>query len=205
MTTRSQQKEATRRAIMDAALRLSAKRGFAGLSLRAVATEAGIAPATFYRHFQSIDDLGLALVDQIGMTLRQLVRDARHRVGETMPRRDVVAQSVETFLEYARSQPNLFRLLLGEGAGNTREFRRAVAKPSQINSTRRSRAQSGGRSHRPCVSWARTRARSWWRTTCARAALPSWRPSPMVCALRAWTWCTRASARPTCSTTLPAA
>jgi acyl-CoA synthetase (AMP-forming)/AMP-acid ligase II/AcrR family transcriptional regulator/acyl carrier protein len=128
MTTRSQQKEATRRAIMDAALRLSAKRGFAGLSLRAVATEAGIAPATFYRHFQSIDDLGLALVDQIGMTLRQLVREARHRVGETLPRRDVVAQSVETFLEYARSQPNLFRLLLGEGAGNTREFRRAVAK-----------------------------------------------------------------------------
>ena len=127
MSSRSQHKEATRQAIVDAALRLSAERGFASVSLRSVAAEAGIAPATFYRHFSSVDDLGLALVDQIGMSLRRLVREARQRVGEARGG-DVVAVSLETFLDYARSNPNLFRLLLGEGAGNTRELRRALVK-----------------------------------------------------------------------------
>ena len=44
MPTRAAQKQATRRAIVDAALKLSGDRGFSSLSLRGVAKEAGIAP-----------------------------------------------------------------------------------------------------------------------------------------------------------------
>lgn len=127
LLTRAEQKEATRKAIMDAALRLSAERGVSSLSLRAVASEAGIAPAGFYRHFKSIDDLGLALVDQVGMSLRQLVREARHRVDED-GNRNVISNSIQTFMEFASQNANLWRLLLGEGAGNTPEFRRAISK-----------------------------------------------------------------------------
>ena len=56
---RSERKQATRHAIIDAALKLSAERGFSSLSLRSVAKKAGIAPTSFYRHFADMDELGL--------------------------------------------------------------------------------------------------------------------------------------------------
>ncbi|MBY0416791.1 MAG: HTH-type transcriptional repressor FabR, partial [Pararheinheimera sp.] len=79
--TRAQQKEKTRRAIIDAAFQqLSADKGYSSLSLREVAREAGIAPTSFYRHFTDMDELGLTLVDEAGLMLRQLLRQARHRI-----------------------------------------------------------------------------------------------------------------------------
>ncbi len=127
MPTRTEQKHATRRAIMDAALSLSAGRGFSSLSLRSVAREAGIAPTSFYRHFADLDELGLALVDEVGMSLRQLVREARRRVDDR-GKGSVVRSSIETFLIFVERNQNLFRLLLGEGSGSTPHFRRAITK-----------------------------------------------------------------------------
>ncbi|MDT1817911.1 TetR family transcriptional regulator, partial [Acinetobacter baumannii] len=53
------------------------ERSFASLSLREVAREAGIAPTSFYRHFRDVDELGLTMVDESGLMLRQLMRQAR--------------------------------------------------------------------------------------------------------------------------------
>ncbi len=130
MSTRSEQKQTTRRAIVDAALALSAERGFSSLSLRSVAKQAGIAPTSFYRHFADMDELGLALVDEVGMSLRQLVREARRRV-EKSGKGSVIRASIQTFLESVQKNENLFRLLLGEGSGSTPHFRRAIAKEIQ--------------------------------------------------------------------------
>ena len=44
--SREERKEATRRAIIDAALKLLEDRSFSGLSLREVTREAGVVPAT---------------------------------------------------------------------------------------------------------------------------------------------------------------
>ena len=130
MLNRAGQKQATRRAIVDAALELSAKRGFSGLSLRGVAREAGIAPTSFYRHFADMDELSLALVDEVGMSLRQLVRQARRRVSDS-GKGSVIRASIQTFFECIERDENLFRLLLGEGSGSTPDFRRAIAKETQ--------------------------------------------------------------------------
>lgn len=127
MVTRAEQKQNTRRTIIDASLRLSAERGLSALSLRSVAAEAGIAPATFYRHFADMDDLSLALVDEVGVSLRRLVREARDRVSKAGSR-NVIANAITTFMEVAENNANLFRLLRGEGAGGTIEFRRAIQK-----------------------------------------------------------------------------
>ena len=55
---RAQQKEKTRRQIIDAAFHLlSQERSYASLSLREVAREAGIAPTSFYRHFEDMEEL----------------------------------------------------------------------------------------------------------------------------------------------------
>jgi AcrR family transcriptional regulator len=75
--TRQAQKERTRDAILAAALRLSHDHGFAQLSLRQVTREAGVVPTAFYRHFDSMDQVGLALVEQSFTTLREMIRGAQ--------------------------------------------------------------------------------------------------------------------------------
>ena len=124
MTTRAEQKLRTRRALMDAALgQLSADRGFGSLSLRAVAREAGIAPTSFYRHFAELDGLGLALVDEGGVALRQLMRQARKRIERNG---SAISTSVDTFMEYLDHNSNLFRLMLRESTGVSKPFRTAI-------------------------------------------------------------------------------
>ncbi len=121
---RAQQKEKTRRQLIDAALgQLSAERSFSSLSLREVAKEAGLAPTSFYRHFSDMDELGLTLVDEAGLTLRQLMRQARQRIADGG---SVIHTSVITFMEFIESNGNIFRLLLRERSGTSTEFRAAV-------------------------------------------------------------------------------
>jgi AcrR family transcriptional regulator len=126
---RALQKEKTRRSLIDAAFsQLCANRSFSNLSLREVAREAGIAPTSFYRHFKDMDELGLTMVDEGGLLLRQLMRQARQRI---VAKGSVIRTSVETFMEFIDSSPNIFRLLLRERSGTSAEFRNAVAREIQ--------------------------------------------------------------------------
>lgn len=127
MGIRAQQKEKTRRTLIDAAFgQLNAERSFSSLSLREVAREAGIAPTSFYRHFRDMDELGLTMVDEGGLTLRQLMRQARLRIASTGG--SVIRTSVMTFMEFIENNPNVFRLLLRERSGTSAAFRQAVQR-----------------------------------------------------------------------------
>lgn len=129
LVSRAEQKERTRQAIINAAFsQLSAEKGFASLSLREVAREAGIAPTSFYRHFADMDELGLTLVDEAGLMLRQLMRQARLRIEKNG---SVINTSVETFMEFVADNSNVFRLLLRERSGTSAAFRAAVAREIQ--------------------------------------------------------------------------
>ena len=126
---RARQKEKTRRTIIDAAFRLlSQERSYSSLSLREVTREAGIAPTSFYRHFEDMDELGLTLVDEGGVALRQLMRKARQRIRD---RGLVISTSVETFMEFIHHSPHVFRLLLRERSGTSLAFRKAVSRELQ--------------------------------------------------------------------------
>ena len=126
---RAQQKEKTRRTLIDAAFsQLCANRSFSNLSLREVAREAGIAPTSFYRHFRDMEELGLTLVDEGGLTLRQLMRQARQRIAGGG---SVISTSVQTFMEFVENNPNIFRLLLRERSGTSavaREIQHFIAE-----------------------------------------------------------------------------
>jgi AcrR family transcriptional regulator len=129
MGIRAQQKERTRRSLIDAAFRqLSAEQSFSNLSLREVAREAGVAPTSFYRHFEDMNELGLTMVDEGGLLLRQLMRQARQRIAK---KGSIIRTSVETFMEFIENSPNVFRLLLRERSGTSYEFRAAVAREIQ--------------------------------------------------------------------------
>lgn len=126
---RALQKEKTRRTLIDAAFnQLNAEQGFASLSLREVSREAGIAATSFYRHFRDMDELGLAMVDESGLTLRQLMRQARKRIEKGG---SVLQTSVTTFIEFIDRNPKVFLLLLREKAGTSSAFRSAVAREIQ--------------------------------------------------------------------------
>ena len=126
MGIRAQQKEKTRRALVDAAFsQLSAERSFSSLSLREVAREANIAPTSFYRHFKDMNELGLTMVDEGGLTLRQMMRKGRQRAESGG---SIIRVSVETFMEVLDSNPNVFRILLHERSGTSSAFRGAVAR-----------------------------------------------------------------------------
>ena len=123
---RAIQKEKTRRALIEAAFnQLTAEKSFSGLSMREVAREAGIAPTSFYRHFRDMDELGLTMVDEAGLTLRQLMRQARKCIEKGG---SVIVISVETFFEFIHNSPNVFRLLLRESSGTSQAFRTAAAR-----------------------------------------------------------------------------
>ncbi|MEO8814408.1 MAG: TetR family transcriptional regulator [Mycobacterium sp.] len=104
--SREERKEATRRAIISAALKLVEERSFSALSLREVTRAASIVPAAFYRHFESMDALGLVLIDESFRALRETLRDARaggldpNRVIESSA--DVLVASVAARREYWR-------------------------------------------------------------------------------------------------------
>ena len=75
---RAEQKLQTRQALMAAARSLmDGGRGFGSLSLREVTRLAGIVPTGFYRHFHDMDELGLALVAEVGETFRETLRAIR--------------------------------------------------------------------------------------------------------------------------------
>jgi AcrR family transcriptional regulator len=123
---RQEQKLRTRRSIIEAAFSLlDEQRSLSSISLREVARAAGIAPTSFYRHFKDIDELGLTLVDEAGLALRQLMRQARVRIASGG---GVINTSVDTFMEFITANNNVFRLLLREHTGTSMAFRAAVLR-----------------------------------------------------------------------------
>jgi AcrR family transcriptional regulator len=126
---RQQQKQQTRQRIIDAAFTLlDDNKSFTSISLREVARIANIAPTSFYRHFADINELGLTLVDESGLALRQLMRQARQRIASGG---SIINISVDTFIEFVLGNRNQFRLLLREHTGTSAAFRAAVMREIQ--------------------------------------------------------------------------
>jgi len=120
-TTRAQRKERTRQALLDAALELSSDRGLAGVSLREVARHAGIVPTAFYRHFASMEELGVTLAADTMRVLRRLLRDARRSPGPATAR-----ESLRILVREVRVHEPAFRFLARERHGGQPEVARAI-------------------------------------------------------------------------------
>lgn len=120
--SRSERKQLTRQALIDGTLDLLADRNFSGLSLRETARTAGIVPTAFYRHFDSLEDLGLALVEESMRPVRAGLRDLR-RGQDGGPRRDEADALIRRLVA---EHPRRLRFLLREQHGGTEEIRRAI-------------------------------------------------------------------------------
>lgn len=127
---RVEQKERTRRAILDAALALSEDTTLVALSLRQVAKEVGIVPTAFYRHFPSIEDLGLALVEESLDTLRTLLRELRRTAGDDF--RSIIDGSVAVLVTQVRQDQAHFGFIARERFAGPATVREAIARGIEL-------------------------------------------------------------------------
>jgi TetR/AcrR family transcriptional regulator, fatty acid biosynthesis regulator len=117
------QKLKTRSIIIQSALTLMGEhKSFSSLSLREVAGKADIVPAAFYRHFKDMEELGLAIVDDVSVRLRNILREARKKGAY----KTALKVSMALFFEYVKNNRTLFRFLIREKHGESERIRLAI-------------------------------------------------------------------------------
>jgi AcrR family transcriptional regulator len=129
--SRRERKQRTRADLLQAALLLLSDESFSSLSLREVAREAGVVPTAFYRHFASMEELGLALVDESFRTLRQMIRSAR---SETNPEH-VIRSSVEILVRHVHANRLHFLFIARERFGGVAALRQAIRSEIRLFSS----------------------------------------------------------------------
>lgn len=103
-----------RQAAMEAAARLFLARGYAAVSMDAVAREAGISKATLYAHFAGKDALFAAMIEA---RCRRLEEVAAEATGHALPPEQAVARIGRFWLDFMIAPEALavHRIVLAEG------------------------------------------------------------------------------------------
>jgi len=106
-----------RAAVLDSAKRLFAQRGYDGVSMEAIAAEAGVSKLTVYSHFTDKDTLFQAAVrSKCEESLPESVFDVSAR-GDVRARLRAIAQGFHQLVMSAESL-GLHRMLIAQGAQN---------------------------------------------------------------------------------------
>ena len=113
-----------RERLMRAALRLGArKRSLNALGLRELGREAGLNPNTFYRHFKSLEDLSLAIIEQFEGELRPALSAIRRGAGSPP---EAALRSTEHVFDFAARNPEVFIVGVRELHGASPAVREAL-------------------------------------------------------------------------------
>jgi AcrR family transcriptional regulator len=135
-----------KRLLMEAALKLAtATRSIAVLSLREISREAGLNHNTFYRHFKTKDDLGLAVINYVTEELRVKLHSLRYEAAENeakklhkraelndweftlLTARKVNEETLRLFFDYVTDHPHAFIVGVTELHGTSKVVRKALA------------------------------------------------------------------------------
>ena len=135
--SRAERKLRTRRAILDATLELCTDSSLTALSLRQVAKQVGIVPTAFYRHFDSIESLGLALVEESFDSLRDLFRDVRRNARadqdpSTSSGHRIVDGSIDALVDHVHRRRDHFGFIARERVAGPRSVRDAIRREIEL-------------------------------------------------------------------------
>lgn len=99
--------------ILETAIRLFARDGYANLDLQVMADELGVGKGTLYRHFGSKEKLFLAAVDRVMRMLREHVDARIAGMDEPVER---ISQGIRAYLEFFHTRPEAVEMLIQERA-----------------------------------------------------------------------------------------
>lgn len=118
--------EQRREQLIDSALSVIVKHGYQGVSVEAVAREAGVTRPVVYDHFTNLADLLQTLIGrEERYSLEQLSRVVPEDASDREPI-EVLASGVRQFLEAVSERPNTWRLILFPPAGTPATVREHV-------------------------------------------------------------------------------
>lgn len=120
---RQAQKRKTRQALLDAALALLEEQSLSSLGLREVTRAVGVAPTAFYRHFRSIPDLGVALVEEALGSLHPMIRTTVTSADNSEER---IARAIELIAGHVDVYPSHVRFIARERHGGVQPVRDAI-------------------------------------------------------------------------------
>ena len=112
--TRQERREARRRRLLGAALRILAERGYNEMSVDQVVAEARTSKSSFYEFFESKEDCVRELLLREGGSLISTVLEAAARGGD---HRDRMRHGIRAFVSACAGQRDLARVLLVESVG----------------------------------------------------------------------------------------
>jgi len=117
------QKQKTRRALLDAALALLEEQSLSSLGLREVTRAVGVAPTAFYRHFRSIADLGVTLVEEALGSLHPMIRTTVSSADDSARR---IERAIELIAGHVDAYPAHVRFIARERHGGVQPVREAI-------------------------------------------------------------------------------
>ncbi|GAA3816543.1 TetR family transcriptional regulator [Streptomyces chiangmaiensis] len=120
---RQAQKQKTRQALLDAALGLLEEQSLSSLGLREVTRAVGVAPTAFYRHFRSIADLGVELVEEALGSLHPMIESTVSATGDSDER---IARAVDLIARHVDAYPAHVRFIARERHGGVQPVREAI-------------------------------------------------------------------------------
>jgi AcrR family transcriptional regulator len=104
--------EQRREQLIDAALEVILERGYAGVSIEAIAREAGVTRPVVYDHFPNLNRLLHAVIErEERISLEQLAEVVPEHPGEHEPG-ELLAAGVTRFLGAVTSRPTTWRIIL---------------------------------------------------------------------------------------------
>ncbi|WP_371594002.1 TetR/AcrR family transcriptional regulator [Streptomyces virginiae] len=122
---KQQRGEATVEQVLDAALRLYASSGEAGLTLGTITGASGVSSGSIYHHFGSLDGVVAALALR---SLDQLLKELAPALMQAADARSGIRAVVLAYLDFVRDRPDAARLIHSvtsdrQGMANARQIR----------------------------------------------------------------------------------
>ena len=102
-----------REAILDAAIRLFATRGYAEADLQVLADELDIGKGTLYRHFGSKEKLFLAAADQVMRRIHEHITAVTVKIEDPLNR---IETGIHAYFQYFAGHPESVEMLIQERA-----------------------------------------------------------------------------------------
>ncbi|MCY0960909.1 TetR/AcrR family transcriptional regulator [Streptomyces sp. H27-H5] len=171
MSPKQQRGEATVEQVLDAALRIYASSGEAGLTLGAITKASGVSSGSIYHHFGSLDGVLAALAHR---SLGQLLQTLLTALTRTTDARSGIQAVVLAYLDFVRAHPDAARLMHSVTADHE-----GMAHAGEIRDSQEARLT-------PIALWIQEHQKSGELADLSTPLIESLVMGPVVGAVRRW-------------------